>query len=93
MGEELQEAEFLRAQGVELLIDFFGDLCLGRPADGSGEVVLEDGGGDLAFAADGGVVVEAGGDGFDGFDDVFFGLGRFAWAKEFEQEKEDGAGV
>lgn len=60
------------AKGLELFVN----LSLHRFEHRAGEVVLEDGRVDVAFAADGGGVAEACGDGLNGFNDIFL-----AWVR------------
>ena len=78
--EEVEEGLLVFAEAVGLLFvfelfdqAFFGGFD-GLGGGGGGEIVFEDGGVDVALAADGGGVAEALGDLLDGFDDVAFGL-------------------
>jgi len=94
VGEEIEERELFFPQGLELAVDLFGDLGFDGIEHGAAEVDFEDGGVDVALAADGGGVAEAVGHGLDGLDDVLFGLGFGFEGLELAQEHggEDGAG-
>ena len=77
-----------------MLGNFVVELLAGGPEGEVAEVGFEDGGVDVAFAADGEGVAEAGGDGGDGLDDVLPGGGGGGGWFEFLEEGagEDGAG-
>ena len=73
--EETDEGALFVAESGGVLGYFLVESAFGGVDGGAVEIGLEDCGMDVTFAADGGAVAEAAGDGLDGRDDVPLGFG------------------